>query len=168
MVLQLDVEVAELGDRTARTLVVELGEKLSAMMVSFEYVSRNRVPVVESAVQQLAKLYTAQFDHPVNRNLNFMDHFFKEVSHFEEFIPELVKAETDELDQCTQDVPVRARVISEVGGLLQRITEKINETRASAWTTWPSRDGLSWTNDPKIQRYFEHHVSGAAPNQVCS
>ncbi|CAD5229053.1 unnamed protein product [Bursaphelenchus okinawaensis] len=157
---RMDVKTSEMKKRTAKTEFVELGEKLRSMIVLFDFLTTSEVYVVDGTVQQLAKVFKTQFDHPSNRNLNAYDHFFKEVSHFEDFISELVKFEIEELDQCLEDYLTRARVITEVGTALDKICQVVNDCRALD-SSLDNKLAANWLNDPKVLKYIEKHIKFA-------
>uniref|UniRef100_A0A1I7RQW8 Nuclear pore complex protein Nup133 n=1 Tax=Bursaphelenchus xylophilus TaxID=6326 RepID=A0A1I7RQW8_BURXY len=156
---QIDVRIPETKERTAKTVFLELGEKLRSMIALFKLLTSSEMPVVSGTVQQLAKVFKTQFDHPSNRNLTAYDHFFKEVSHFEEFIPELVKLESEELDQCPQDYLTRAQVVTEVGTALTKIYQVVVETREMS--TRFDNQTLTWMNEPKLLKYIDKHLNFA-------
>ncbi|KAI6216625.1 Nucleoporin-C domain-containing protein [Aphelenchoides fujianensis] len=157
---KIEIPLAEHGERTARTLLVEFGEKLLSMMDVFNWLqSVPNYPVVENAISQLARRFASLYDHPTNRNLTNFDHFFKEVTAFEELVAELVRCETEELDQCAHDTPSQARVIAEVGAVLTKIAEAVGRARSTDWTSAPVEGSSTWINQPRSMKYFIQHLN---------
>ncbi|KAI6197809.1 hypothetical protein M3Y94_01268600 [Aphelenchoides besseyi] len=159
LVQKIEIPLAEHGERTARTLLVEFGEKLLSMMDCFQWlISGTTSPVVENAITQLARRFASLYDHPTNRNLTNYDHFFKEVTAFEELIPELVRCETEELDQCAHDTPSQARVIAEVGAILTKVADAVSRARDAEWSAPPIEGSSTWINQPRSMKYFIQHL----------
>lgn len=86
---------------------------------------------------------------------------FFQVFAFEEFVPELVKCENEELEQCGQDLVAKVRVIDEIGSALHLVAKAVQRARSSEWSAKPSIGALTWINQPRSMKYFIQHLNMA-------
>lgn len=71
--------LSDQAEKTARTILIEFGEKLLSMIDCFECAVSDEYPIIDNVITQLSRRFASQFDHPKNSNLTPFDHFFKEV-----------------------------------------------------------------------------------------
>uniref|UniRef100_A0A914HDL4 Protein LTV1 homolog n=1 Tax=Globodera rostochiensis TaxID=31243 RepID=A0A914HDL4_GLORO len=158
--INLDQPLEAFQNRNGKAVIAELGEKLAAAILCFQWLAENgdSLPLVNSAVNELAKQYATRFGFPKgNPFLSAVDLVFCKVSSFHELVSAVVQLS----EQAMEGRVDKTKVIIEVGDLLVTIVQGIKEMRREEWALQVEDDHSTWLNQPDFLTHFTTHLNTA-------
>ncbi|KAI3415779.1 hypothetical protein GPALN_005363 [Globodera pallida] len=160
LIERLDQPLEAFQNRNGKAVIAELGEKLAAAILCFQWLAENgdSLPLVNSAVNELAKQYATRFGFPKgNPFLSAVDLVFCKVSSFHELVSAVVQFS----EQAMEGRVDKTKVIIEVGDLLVTIVQGIKEMRREDWALQVEDDHSTWLNQPDFLTHFTTHLNTA-------
>ncbi|VDM98688.1 unnamed protein product [Thelazia callipaeda] len=140
--------------RSARSLIVELIEKIDIASALYKWNKKNSSSIFEAAVNRVLLKRKKRIGE--EQLLTKKDYFFQEISRIRDIFDEILEEEESILE-CNQAIDYKRECIEHVGMILKIILETINEQRTVS--ILDIEDDLRWTQEKRALEPFSRHLS---------